>query len=128
MENDKQTKCAHCQGSGTCGSGHDGCSCLICAKKTYVIPFIHKTKSMENHKGLICSSCHGSGEFDPMTKRLLQRITPVLAITIVYFALFLILEFGKTDNEHFTEVLAFSSTLIGSITGYYFAGKKNEKP
>jgi hypothetical protein len=42
-------------------------------------------------------------------------------LLIVYTALGLAWFFAGAD--HFTEVLAFAATLIGSITGYYFGGR-----
>lgn len=107
-------KCAHCGGTGTCKNGETETSCLVCKKA-------HKVNSAGNTSGLVCSVCCGYGVAEPKSARMQNRIIPMLAIIIVYFALFLIFMLARTDN--FSEVLAFAATLIGSITGYYFGGK-----
>ncbi|MCB2141226.1 molecular chaperone DnaJ [bacterium] len=106
--------CAHCQGSGTCSSGKDGESCAVCIKEG---------KAKTNSFGLVCSVCGGIGIAELKTDRINRRVTPVLAIFIAYFALFIVFWFGVTGNKLFSEVLAFSATLTGSITGYYFSRK-----
>lgn len=72
---------------------------------------------------MVCSVCGGVGEIEPFTERLHNRTAPLLAIIIVYVALFMVWFMAESNNQHFAEILAFSSTLIGSITGYYFGGK-----
>lgn len=107
--------CAHCQGSGTCKNGENESSCSVCAKKQKL------TLNKEKLTGLVCSVCGGLGALEPKTARIHNRIVPLLAMLIVYFALSMVLFFY--DKEHFNEVLAFAATLIGSVTGYYFGGK-----
>jgi hypothetical protein len=47
----------------------------------------------------------------------------LIAFVIVSFALGLIYELAAPSD--FDKVLAFAATLIGSIAGYYFAGKSD---
>jgi hypothetical protein len=103
-------KCAHCNNTGTCNKGKDGSSCEVCVRKNLKWTFV-------------CSVCEGFGKMEPFTERLHNRIVPVLALFVVYVALIIICWAACTENKHFSELLAFSSTLIGSITGYYFGGK-----
>ncbi|MEZ8107033.1 MULTISPECIES: molecular chaperone DnaJ [Vibrio] len=112
-------ECKHCSGTGTCVSGVDGTSCLGCAKKSD-LPFW----SRKNHKGLLCGSCGGIGLAEPMTERLNKRITPLLAFYVVAFLLILIFVLAITKNPVFSEVLAFSSAVIGAVVGHYFSSKK----
>lgn len=107
-------KCAHCAGTGTCKNGENDKSCLVCIKE-------QKVKVTDSTSGLVCSVCHGVGITEPKSARLHNRIVPVLAMMIVYVALFLVMVLST--KEHFSEVLAFAATLIGSVTGYYFGGK-----
>jgi hypothetical protein len=72
------------------------------------------------HHGLVCSVCGGVGFVELKTDRINRRITSLLAVLIVYFALALIGLLAATNNQYFSEMLAFSGTLIGSITGFYF--------
>ena len=65
--------------------------------------------------------CGGVGIAEPKSIRIHNRIVPVLALLIVYFALAIVLL--KSSEENFSEILAFAGTLIGSVTGYYFGGK-----
>ena len=105
--------CAHCGGSGTCRNGNAGDSCAVCIKKNKI--------EGQSSAGLVCSVCLGYGTLEPKTARLRNFIAPVFALLIVYTALGLAWFFAGDD--HFSEVLAFAATLIGSITGYYFAGR-----
>jgi hypothetical protein len=105
--------CAHCGGTGTCRNGNAGDSCAVCIKKNRI--------EGETSTGLVCSVCRGYGAVEPRTARLRNLIAPVFALLIVYTALGLAWFFAGED--HFTEVLAFAATLIGSITGYYFGGR-----
>ncbi|ADO00844.1 hypothetical protein Gbem_4144 [Citrifermentans bemidjiense Bem] len=107
-------KCAHCAGTGTCKNGQNETSCLVCIKE-------QKVKIIDSTFGIVCSVCHGVGITEPKSVRLHNRIVPVLAMMIVYVALFLVMILST--REHFSEVLAFAATLIGSVTGYYFGGK-----
>lgn len=104
--------CAHCSASGCCSSGANGNSCAAC----------QKSQNLRNEApGLVCSVCKGIGVIEPKTVRINKRIVPVLALFIVYVALGLVMV--NTHSDHFSEILAFAGTLIGSITGYYFGGK-----
>jgi len=105
--------CAHCGGSGTCRNGSAGDSCAVCLKKNKI--------ESEASTGLVCSVCLGYGAIEPRAARLRNFIAPVFALLIMYTALGLAWFFAGDD--HFSEVLAFAATLIGSITGYYFGGR-----
>lgn len=109
--------CAHCSGTGTCKNGENGTSCLVCKKE-------QKVKATDSTSGLVCSVCSGVGITEPKSLRLHNRIVPVLAMLIVYVALALVMILST--KEHFSEVLAFAATLIGSVTGYYFGGKSKK--
>ncbi len=111
--------CAHCEGKGICHSGKDESSCEICTRKVRLFGI-----SSRKIYGIVCSVCYGGGVVEPMTERLNKRIEPLLAIILVYVALFMVWFMATVNNQHFPAILAFSSTLIGSITGYYFGGKK----
>lgn len=112
----EQMKCAHCEGSGTCRNGHNQTSCAICRRS-------HKleSSSIEDTSGLICTICQGHRIFEVTAARLRNRLVPFLALFIVCFVLVLV--WNTIDKENFGEILAFSGTLIGSITGYDFGGK-----
>jgi hypothetical protein len=105
--------CAHCGGTGTCRNGSAGDSCAVCIKKNKI--------EDQASTGLVCSVCLGYGALEPRMSRVRNLIAPVFALLIVCTALALAWFFA--GDEHFTEVLAFAATLIGSITGYYFAGR-----
>ena len=115
---DNTNKCAHCDGTGTCKNGVDETSCMVCVKKAKL-----KIEGADKNAttGLVCSVCGGHGISEPYSSRLQNRIVPLLAIIIVYIALLIIWSHAK--EEHFNQLLAFASTLIGSVTGYYFGGK-----
>jgi hypothetical protein len=126
MEHETETKtkpgyadlieCAHCKGTGTCNNATNGASCLVCIKANKI------KASPENISGLVCSVCNGTGVAETKTARMHNRIVPTLALLIVYVALVLV--FLHASKENFGEILAFAGTLIGSVTGFYFGGKK----
>ncbi|QDF74065.1 molecular chaperone DnaJ [Shewanella marisflavi] len=113
--------CQHCSGTGTCTNGKDNCSCEVCAKKNE-IPFWRR----RNQYGLICGSCGGIGKAEALTERMNKRIAPLLAIYLVVSLLVLISVLALIDNKYFSEVLAFSSAVIGSVCGYYFSAIKSQ--
>jgi hypothetical protein len=105
--------CAHCGGTGTCRNGNAGDSCAVCIKKNKI--------EEPASAGLVCSVCHGYGAVEARAARLRSIISPVFALLIACAALGLAWFFA--GDEHFTEVLAFAATLIGSISGFYFGGR-----
>lgn len=109
--------CAHCKGSGTCISGPDGASCMVCTKR-------NELKKGPYH-GLACGTCGGLGKTDTMTYRMTHRTQPILSISLVFGSIGLILLFGFAGSPYFHEVLTFCTTLLGSVIGYYFS--KNPK-
>jgi hypothetical protein len=117
----KVIPCRHCNSEGTFRSGENGNSCEVCVRKNlkWTLAFCFS----KPRYGMVCSVCKGIGEIEPFTERLHNRIVPALAIVLVYFALALVWFMAFLENQYFSEILAFSSTLIGSITGYYFGGK-----
>ena len=108
--------CAHCGATGTCRNGSANDSCAVCVKKNRI--------EGQPSTGLVCSVCQGHGAIEPRTTRLRALIAPVIALVIVYTALGMAWFFAGDD--HFTEVLAFAATLIGSISGYYFGGRNKQ--
>lgn len=109
--------CAHCNSTGTCSSGENNYSCAVCVK-------YNKLKNDTSHKGLICSVCKGLGAGEIKSDRINNIITPFLAVVIVYFVLFIISI--NMNNSNLDKLLIFGGTLIGSITGYYFAEKRRD--
>ena len=111
-------KCGHCNGTGTCSSGENGSSCIVCAKYNELNFWNRK-----NHFGLICGSCGGSGITEPTSQKLNKRITPMLAVCLVFSLLVLLAVSILLNSSHFSEILTFSSAIIGSIVGYYFSNE-----
>ncbi len=110
--------CKHCNETGICTSGKGECSCQACAK-------YHDLKKAKEYVGLACGTCGGLGQSEPMTERVNKRTKPLLAMGIVFMVLFFLFILGLLKSPHFTEFLAFSGTLIGSITAFYFSNAKN---
>ncbi|MEJ1342475.1 MAG: molecular chaperone DnaJ [Candidatus Sedimenticola sp. (ex Thyasira tokunagai)] len=110
--------CKHCNETGICTSGKDGCSCQACVK-------YHELKKYKEHFGLACGTCGGLGQAEPVTERINKRTKPILAMSIVFIVLICLIVLAVFENPHFTEFLAFSGTLIGSITAFYFGNAKS---
>lgn len=109
-------ECKHCSGSGTCKNGKSETSCLACAKKNE-LPFWR----LSNQHGLMCGSCGGIGQAEPLTERMNKRVAPLLAIYLIAGLLGLIFFAAIAKSEFFSEILAFSSAIIGSVAGFYFS-------
>lgn len=113
-------ECKHCSGTGTCSNGTESTSCNVCAKKNE-LPFWRQN----NQIGLICGSCGGIGKAEPLTERMNKRVAPMLAISLIIGLLTLIFITAILKNPYFSEILAFSSAIIGSVAGFYFSSNKN---
>lgn len=113
--------CKHCSGTGTCSNGKDGSSCAACAEKND-LPFWKR----KNQYGLICGCCGGIGKSEPLTERMNKRIGPILALLIIFMLMTLIFFAALTKSPYFSEILAFSSAIIGSVVGYYFSSRENK--
>lgn len=113
--------CKHCGTSGTCTNGSGGDSCAVCAK-----PGMFRDYS-GTPKGLICSVCHGRGSVEPFSLQLQNRFVPFFAGALVT-ALFgvVVVTLFVEGGQHFDKVIGFAGTMIGTITGYYFGGKRSD--
>lgn len=108
--------CRHCEGQGTCRTGKEGSTCVACIKRNDL-----KGKDLF---GLLCGSCGGIGKAEPLTERMNKRIGPLLAAILVVSLLAIILFSAATKSPYFSELLAFSSAIIGSLVGFYFSHQK----
>ncbi len=112
-------ECKHCDGTGTCKNGKDECSCLACHKRNE-LPFWIK----KHQFGLLCGSYGGIGKTDLLTERMHNRMAPMLAFFLIFSLLLLIFWAAFSKSQFFSELLAFSSAIIGSVVGYYFSSKE----
>jgi len=71
--------------------------------------------------GLACWVYNGLGLAEPRTERLNNRIKPVLLMMLIFFLLSGIFVSAMLESPYFSQILAFSGTLLGSIVGYYFS-------
>jgi len=111
--------CKHCNETGTCTSNESESSCVACIK-------YHELNKRKTYTGLACGTCGGLGQSEPMTERLNKRVKPLLALSIVLCLMICTMVLAFTNNPHFATFLAFSATLIGSVTTFYFSSvKKN---
>lgn len=106
--------CKHCSETGICSSGESENSCHACAK-------YHELSKNKVYVGLACGTCGGLGQSEPLTERLNKRTKPLLAIGIVFVLLLITAVLAFTESPNFSAFLAFSGTLIGSITTFYFS-------
>jgi len=110
--------CAHCNESGTCTTGIEGSSCYLCIKRNEL--------RGKRHSGLACGICGGLGKAEPFTERMNKRIKPMLSIFIVIPLIVIVGAALFLNSPFFSEVLAFSSALIGAVIGFYFSNNKNQ--
>ncbi|PAV27246.1 hypothetical protein CF392_02015 [Tamilnaduibacter salinus] len=72
----------------------------------------------------MCGACGGIGQAEPMSERMNKRIAPVLAIVLTWSLLVIVGVAAWFNSQHFSELLAFSSVLLGSVSGYYFSKER----
>lgn len=106
-------ECKHCAGTGTCSNGEMKTSCVSCAKK-HELPFWRQ----KGQVGLMCGSCGGIGQAEPLTERVNKRVAPMLAIFLTISLLVIISTAALLNSQYFAELLAFGSAIIGSVTGF----------
>ena len=109
--------CAHCSETGTCSTGSEGKSCSVCVDASDI--------DGKDHFGIVCAVCNGIGKAEPKTERMNKRIKPILAISIIYTLIAAIFISAMFKSEYFSEILAFSGTLLGSVIAYYFTSRDN---
>lgn len=105
--------CKHCPGTGTCSNGPESSSCAACIKKNEL--------KGKNHQGILCRSCGGIGMAEPMTERMNKWMVPILAIFLTVILLSIISTAAIFQSPYFSELLAFSSAIIGAVCGFYFS-------
>jgi len=57
-----------------------------------------------------------------MTERMDKRIVPLLALILTFSLFLLIFVAVLTSSPYFSEIIAFSGAIIGSVAGFYFSG------
>ncbi|WP_210330706.1 molecular chaperone DnaJ [Aliikangiella sp. G2MR2-5] len=107
-------ECKHCDGLGTCKNADDDKSCQVCIKSNEI--------KGTDLRGLTCGTCGGIGLAEPLTERINKRTAPLLALGMVVALIILIFISAIFRSEYFSEILAFSSAIIGTVCGYYFSG------
>ena len=107
--------CAHCAGVGTCKNGQGDLSCAVCIKD-------NELKGKE-FQGVPCGVCGGIGQAEPRTERINKRTPAILGFSVVFTLMFGVLFCGIFESRYFSEVLAFSGTLIGTVLGFYFSAR-----
>jgi hypothetical protein len=114
--------CKHCDGTGSCRNGINETSCIACAKRNE-LPFWRQ----KNQYGLLCGSCGGLGRAEPLTERMNKRIAPLLAMLLVVGLMVLVSLAAISNSSNFSELLAFSSAIIGTVAGFYFSNHAHTK-
>ena len=112
--------CAHCATLGTCRNGQEGAGCSRC--QAFWIGRGEKLESFSDRTGIVCSVCWGKGLAEPSNQKWQYRFPAMLALLIIVAAVFLLFLFD--GKKEFDKVIVFVSTLVGSVTGYYFGGER----
>lgn len=107
--------CAHCSGVGTCKNGVNESSCAVCVKEQEL-----KDKDLI---GLPCGVCGGIGLAEPRTERINKRMPAILGFTVVFLLMSGVFISATLKSPYFSEVLAFSGTLIGTVLGFYYSDR-----
>ncbi|NOS89802.1 MAG: molecular chaperone DnaJ [Methylococcaceae bacterium] len=110
--------CAHCSGIGSCNNAVNGQSCAVCIKE-------NELKGKE-YFGIPCCVCGGIGQAEPKTERINKRMPALLGFGVVFVLIFGVFFAAIFKSPYFSEVLAFSGTLIGTILGFYYSVRSKE--
>lgn len=105
--------CAHCAGLGSCKNGHEEASCAVCVQNNDL--------KGASFFGVPCSICNGIGQAEPKTERINKRMPALLGFSVVFLLIALVFSAAITNSKYFSEVLAFSGSLIGMVLGFYFS-------
>jgi hypothetical protein len=112
--------CAHCVTNGTCKNGLNQSGCAACQANW--TERSGKFNDFPEKTGIICSVCWGRGLVEPSNQKWEYRFPAFLALLIIVVAFSLLLLFSNENG--FDKILVFVSTLVGSVTGYYFGGER----
>jgi uncharacterized membrane protein len=112
--------CKHCNETGTCRNGEGDASCDRCA--AFWSGRDKQFPKTGKHTGLVCSVCSGRGLAETASSQWDYRFPVILAILFIVIAFGLLYYFQ--NSPHFDTILVFVSTLVGSVTGYYFGGER----
>ena len=107
--------CSHCAGIGTCKNGQNLHSCAVCINQSDL--------KGKDFLGLPCSICGGIGLAEPKTERINKRMPALLGFGVVLLLILLVFFAALTNSNYFSEVLAFSGTLIGTVLGFYYSAR-----
>jgi hypothetical protein len=118
--------CKHCSETGTCRNGQDGTSCDRCSTYWRQQQSQQMPKD-ERFTGMVCSVCFGRGLAETASSQWDYRFPGLLAVLFIAAAFGLLFYFEVTQSAHFDKVLVFVSTLVGSVTGYYFGGERRRR-
>lgn len=116
--------CKHCNETGTCRNSKANGGCARC--EAYWLKSLRHYQTKEGEP-VLCSVCWGKGVAEPLSSKWENRFTPILATAFVLLAFMTIFVFGVWASSQFEKVLVFASTLIGSVTGYYFGGERKSR-
>lgn len=113
--------CKHCQTTGTCKNGSDAkTSCGRCIGHWRG----HWWSKLGGEAGLVCSVCYGRGVVEPGPLKWDRRFPFFLSAGLVSLG-FILLFSAHLAHIDPNNALTFVGTLLGSITGYYFAGERS---
>lgn len=82
----------------------------------------------KEYVGLPCGACGGLGNAEPKTERINKRMQPILAAVTLYFLLSGIFVSAVFQSRYFSEIVAFSSPLIGVVLAFYFTARSSPRP
>lgn len=114
--------CPHCKKTGTCANGPNGVSCARCTSQWASKFWRYRRFPNGELTGLVCSVCWGKGVNEGSRTKWDYRFPVLLAAFLSGFGFITLLALHQNGN--FDKVLVFVSTLLASITGFYFGGER----
>ena len=123
---DIQSSCPHCNGTGKCENGEDKNTCDMCLIRLthtgWMRLFRFKNPdSMINPKGCWCGVCFGRGRLEGVTFKI-RNYFPFFFASVFFIFTFSLFLTNKNVPERLEAAL---TTLMGTIVGFYFGGKKD---
>jgi hypothetical protein len=123
----EQAPCPHCLATGTCTRGPELTACSDCIDRVSARMWqrfkVRQLSASKEQPGCWCGVCLGKGRIEGATFKFLRFFPFIFAAAFVAGCFLVLLLAGKETSEKLQGAL---TTLMGTIVGFYFGGKRSD--
>jgi hypothetical protein len=124
----EQAPCPHCGATGTCTHGPTGTACSDCIDRISARMWqrfkVRGANADNGQKGCWCGVCLGKGRIEGATFKFLRFFPFFFAAVFVVCCFFVLWHTRGTDGLE--KLQGALTTLMGTIVGFYFGGKRSD--